>query len=248
MARTQRAGRTIVRCPNCKKFMLLDDVLVEEPRRLDSIMKTQHYCIYCLYRLTENDLMAYTIEQLKGSEKMGIKNLTEAEEKEFYRLVGKMNGEEPDKKQDVRKYPKQGSTVYILSATGEVAKLVWAGLDYDLKLWNFGNVFFTEKEAEFAREKKIVEVELQRYAEEHNDPCFRERYYILFDKQKEMLRIECYATSNKPQGAVLFTTEEVSKDAIKAVGEDRILKYIFGVESEKKYKEPWEVCDSNPKK
>lgn len=30
---------------------------------------------------------------------MGIKNLTEAEEKEFYRLVGKMNGEETDKKQ-----------------------------------------------------------------------------------------------------------------------------------------------------
>lgn len=29
-----------------------------------------------------------------------IKNLTESEEKEFYRLVGKMNGEEPDKKQD----------------------------------------------------------------------------------------------------------------------------------------------------
>ena len=28
---------------------------------------------------------------------MGIKNLTEAEEKEFYRLVGKMNGKEPDK-------------------------------------------------------------------------------------------------------------------------------------------------------
>lgn len=26
---------------------------------------------------------------------MGIKNLTEAEEKEFYRLVGKMNGKEP---------------------------------------------------------------------------------------------------------------------------------------------------------
>lgn len=33
---------------------------------------------------------------------MGIKNLTEAEEKEFYRLVEKMNGKEPDKKQDAK--------------------------------------------------------------------------------------------------------------------------------------------------
>lgn len=34
---------------------------------------------------------------------MGIKNLTEAEEKEFYRLVGKMNGKEPDKDVKVKK-------------------------------------------------------------------------------------------------------------------------------------------------
>lgn len=34
---------------------------------------------------------------------MGIKNLTEAEEKEFYRLVGKMNGEETDKDVKVKK-------------------------------------------------------------------------------------------------------------------------------------------------
>lgn len=39
---------------------------------------------------------------------MGIKNLTEAEEKEFYRLVGKMNGKEPDKEQDAKvKKPRQ---------------------------------------------------------------------------------------------------------------------------------------------
>lgn len=37
---------------------------------------------------------------------MGIKNLTEAEEKEFYRLVGKMNGKEPDKKQDKKRNKK----------------------------------------------------------------------------------------------------------------------------------------------
>ena len=38
---------------------------------------------------------------------MGIKNLTEAEEKEFYRLVGKMNGEKPDKRSEERRVGKE---------------------------------------------------------------------------------------------------------------------------------------------
>ncbi len=37
-------------------------------------------------------------------------------------------------------------------------------------MWRFGNVFFTEEAAEFAREKKKVEVELERYAKKHNGP------------------------------------------------------------------------------
>lgn len=62
---------------------------------------------------------------------MNINNLTETEQQDFYRLLKKMNVEEPDKKQDIKKYPKQGSVVYVLSLTGEVAKLAWQGLDYD---------------------------------------------------------------------------------------------------------------------
>lgn len=47
-------------------------------------------------------------------EKMGIKNLTEAEEKEFYRLVGKINGKEPDKEQDAKvKKPRQSEEYFL---------------------------------------------------------------------------------------------------------------------------------------
>ena len=35
--------------------------------------------------------ISFLLKKVKEVEKMGIKNLTEAEEKEFYRLVGKMN-------------------------------------------------------------------------------------------------------------------------------------------------------------
>lgn len=162
---------------------------------------------------------------------MGIKNLTEAEEKEFYRLVEKMNGKEPDKKQDVKvKKPEYGDTVYYISYTGRIGKMTWINDEDDLDMWELGNVFFTEEEAEFAREKKKVEVELERYAKEHNGPILEDRYCILYDEDNEELDYDVW-TGSKAQGTVVFKSKQLVLDAIEAVGKERILKYIFGVES-----------------
>ena len=50
-----------------------------------------------------------------------IKNLTEAEEKEFYRLVGKMNGEETDKEQGVKvRKPRKSEEYFYISNDGAV--------------------------------------------------------------------------------------------------------------------------------
>lgn len=38
--------------------------------------------------------------------------------------------------------------------TGEVAKLDWQGLDYDLKLWEFGNVFLQRKKWKLQEKRK----------------------------------------------------------------------------------------------
>lgn len=163
---------------------------------------------------------------------MGIKNLTEAEEKEFYRLVGKMNGKEPDKKQDVKvKKPQYGDTVYYINYIGRIRKRTWINDEDDLDMWELGNIFFTEEEAEFAREKKKVEVELERYAKEHNAPTLEDEYFILYDEYNEELDYDVWA-DYIPQGAVVFTSKQLVFDAIEAVGKERILKYIFGVESE----------------
>lgn len=163
---------------------------------------------------------------------MGIKNLTEAEEKEFYRLVGKMNGKEPDKKQDVKvKKPQYGDTVYYIDYIGRIRKRTWINDEYALDMWELGNIFFTKKEAEFAREKRKVEVELERYAKEHNAPTLEDEYFILYDEYNEELDYDVWA-DYIPQGAVVFASKQLVFDAIEAVGKERILKYIFGVESE----------------
>lgn len=169
-----------------------------------------------------------------------IKNLTEAEEKEFYRLVRKMNGEEPDKEQDVKvKKPEIGTRYFYLDSVGDIINAVWDDDEYDNARWNLGNVFLTEKEIVFAIEKRKVEVELERYALEHNE-TLREKwdragtyqhYNIVFDHTKKKL-----ATTNayflQEASSIYFTSEEIAYNAIEAVGKDRILKYIFGVESE----------------
>lgn len=163
---------------------------------------------------------------------MEIKNLTEAEEKEFYRLVGKMNGKEPDKKQDAKvKKPQYGDTVYYINYIGRIRKRTWINDEDDIDMWELGNIFFTEEEAEFAREKKKVEVELERYAKEHNAPTLEDEYFILYDEYNEELDYDVWA-DYIPQGAVVFASKQLVFDAIEAVGKERILKYIFGVESE----------------
>ena len=163
---------------------------------------------------------------------MGIKNLTEAEEKEFYRLVGKMNGKETDKEQDAKvKKPEIGTRYFYLDSVGDIVNAVWDDTEYDNTRWDLGNVFLTEKEIVFAIEKRKVEVELERYAKEHNDPTLEACYFILYDEYNEEFDYDMLADC-RPQGAVVFTSKQLVFDAIEAVGKERILKYIFGVESE----------------
>lgn len=163
---------------------------------------------------------------------MGIKNLTEAEEKEFYRLVGKMNGEKPDKEQGVKvRKPRQSEEYFCISNDGAVIQSRWTNDSLDEGRWELGNVFFTEESAWLAREKKKVEVELQRYAEEHNGTASTNRCYLIrYEEDGKRLLCETWAAANV-QGAVMFTSRDVLFDAIESIGRDRIIKYIFGVES-----------------
>lgn len=164
-------------------------------------------------------------------EKMGIKNLTEAEEKEFYRLVGKINGKEPDKEQDAKvKKPRQSEEYFCISNDGAVIQSRWTNDSLDEGRWELGNVFFTEESAWLAREKRKVEVELERYAKEHNDPTLEDSYFILYDEYNEELDYDVWA-DYRPQGAVVFASKQLAFDAIESIGRDRIIKYIFGVES-----------------
>ena len=164
---------------------------------------------------------------------MGIKNLTEAEEKEFYRLVGKMNGKETDKEQGVKvRKSRQSEEYFYFNDDGAIIQSRWTNDSLDNGRWELGNVFFTEESAWLAREKRKVEVELERYAKEHNGPISSDSFYLLYNNEDDgKLDYDVWSVC-KPQGGVQFASKQLVFDAIEAVGKERILKYIFGVESE----------------
>lgn len=91
----------------------------------------------------------------------------------------------------------------------------------------------------FALERAKVKAELKRYALEHNE-TLREKwdregtyqhYSIVFDNEKKKI-----ATTNayflQEESTTYFTSREIAYNAIKSVGKDRILKYLFDVDCE----------------
>lgn len=232
MNHKQYVPKAIAVCPKCKSKLTLFHII--ERRDTDFYMKDRitYYCGICENQLKPEDFLKIEEEKVEVS-KMGIKNLTEAEEKEFYRLVGKMNGEEPDKEQDVKvRKPRQSEEYFYINDDGAVIQSRWTNDSLDEGRWELGNVFFTEESAWLAREKKKVEVEIERYAREHNGTASTNRRYLIrYEEDEKRLLCDTWATA-KIQGTVMFTSRDVLADAIEAVGKERILKYIFGAESE----------------
>ena len=225
-------------CPRCNKKLTIYEL--NSTYKQNFLLKHELFrrlvyeCKYCRCELGEQDFIRESVN-IKGVGNMDINNLSESEQQDFYRLLKKMEGEEPDKKQNTKGYPKYRSLVYFVNMIGEICTMTWFNSDRDIEMWELGNIFFTEESAEFAREKRKVEVELQRYAEEHNERMqpwgdIYEHYSISLNCRDNKLTIT--TSSFLKKNDTYFTSEKVGRDAIEAVGKDRILKYIFGVESE----------------
>jgi hypothetical protein len=231
MNHKQYVPKAIAVCPECKSKLALFHII--ERRDTDFYMKDRitYYCGICENQLKPEDFFKIEEEKVEVS-KMGIKNLTEAEEKEFYRLVGKINGEEPDKEQDAKvKKPEYGQEYFFANSHGWVECDTWRDTAVDNKRWEFGNVFLIREKALFDVEKRKVEVELERYAKEHNNPTIKDSYCIYYNEEDKKLDYDAWACG-KAQGMVVFKSKQLVFDAINEIGRDRILKYIFGVESE----------------
>ena len=111
---------------------------------------------------------------------------------------------------------------------------VQAPIDYCR--FNIGNFFKTKIEAEHILEKLKVIHELQKFAYENNEgeidwKNFNQcKYYLVYDTKDEELYVDYTVYCKREPFNIYFTSSEIAKRAIEAVGEDRIKKYYFNVE------------------
>ena len=132
--------------------------------------------------------------------------------------------------------PKYGDKVYWIYPFSEhgIDYCTFENNDSDLLAYNMGSIFETKAQAEFELEKRKVEFEIKQYAESHNNAipllCVEKtRYHIWLDANDKKIKVG-FTWCLWNQGVIYFTNEEDCRNCIEQVGEERIKKYIFGVE------------------
>ena len=128
---------------------------------------------------------------------------------------------------DEQEFPKDGDEYWYIDDEGYILNEMWDGLDFEEYRLAVGNVFKTKDQAEFAAEKLRVEAELRKFSKPFENGKFN--HYIFFYIDGDYLEVG-YKTACHSQGTIYFESEDKAEEAISTVGEERIKKYIFGVE------------------
>ena len=161
--------------------------------------------------------------------KVNLDNLTNEERETLLKLVEK--GNKINKK---HWRGEKNDTYYSISNRGILLKDNESGYPVDDCSYQFGNYFKTAKEADFARQKHLIYLQLKDYALEHNteeidwENYSLSKFCIAYDYHDSDLFIDDMQTVKYPN-TVYFTSEKIAENAINEIGEDNIKKYLFGV-------------------
>ena len=133
--------------------------------------------------------------------------------------------EEQDKQE--REFPQYGNTYWCINSYGVVSKEIWDGCDIEKDMFEIGNMFRTKEQADFAVEKLKVEAELRKFSRPFKEDEYN--YFIQIHPSHNNIVVESddfYQT----QGTIYFESTTIANEATDTVGEERIKKYLFGVE------------------
>lgn len=122
--------------------------------------------------------------------------------------------------------PGDGDSYYCIFDDGDVKEIWWRYHDVHNGRLSIGNVFKTKEEAEFEVERLKVIAELKRFSREFKYGLAN--YYIKYDYTNDNITYVLSYTNILP--SICFESNERFREAVEAVGEDRIKKYLFEVE------------------
>lgn len=159
---------------------------------------------------------------------------------------------EEQKKKETKNHwkPITSEKYFFTYSDGDVDSVIWTENKADKGRYGLRNVFRTKEDAEFEVERRKIITELQNYADDHNGEIsnLSDAFWIAFDENDMSITVETDSYL-PPVGAVLFSDADTAYDAIEAIGEDRIIKYMFGIDPDKEFhcNGDCECCDEyNP--
>ena len=120
-----------------------------------------------------------------------------------------------------------GDTYWPINDYGEVRYYYWSDDEIDNKFLKNNAIFKTQEAAEFEAERLKVLRELEKMGR-----AFRphEDNYVISFSHNAGLKVVGYVTTVTSYGNYYFDSEEEAKQAVEKIGEERIKKYLFGVE------------------
>lgn len=122
--------------------------------------------------------------------------------------------------------PKYNEYYWFVDSFGKVYEDRWLCFEGDEFRYSVGNVYKTKEDAEFKVEKLKVITQLKQFSREF---IYGYRNFYINLSNGSNLSYK-YRSNVKVQGIIYFESEEKIKEAVESVGEDRIKKYLFGIE------------------
>lgn len=154
-----------------------------------------------------------------------LKELEEAKAK-----IAEIEKKIEEKKSETGRWkPEEGDKYWFINDIGDIYKSEWNNVNIDKERYSIGNYYRTKEEANFAIEKLKVIAELKEFAEPKDRKWdgIISHYFFCYDYDEEEIAISynCYW-----KGTIYFESEEKAQQAIDAVGEERVAKYLLGVD------------------
>ena len=184
----------------------------------------------------DTNCIGYNVD-VSGCSPEVIKAITQtlSRVKEDLQKIADTNKEENKKKEVNKRWkPNFDEDYFRIGPFDNITSLKWENDVFDNKHYNTRNVFKTIEEAEFEVERRNIMIELQNYADKHNEEIAHPSYafWLALDEDDMSITVE-NDSFLPPVGTVLFSNGDIAYDAIETIGEDRILKYMFRVNPNK---------------
>lgn len=118
-----------------------------------------------------------------------------------------------------------GDNYYYLDSNGCVCIDTFKNYPIDIRVREIGNMFLSQEEAEFELERRKIEFIIKKYSRFFNKE--KDNWFIYYDPSMSGIKIgEDYIA----ESVYYFETKEAAQKVIDEIGEERLLKYWFGIE------------------